>query len=999
MIRLNKSQIEKKKKFITEYISAKNPADGSKLDANANVSNKNLATLNAEIHKDINIQINRSLIKDIISEKHGEELAEEYIRQIENHEIYIHDETSLFPYTYGCSESIVVFIDGKKTLTTFDILYNRIYKELPETTLDNEKGVYGKYPKNLEIETKNGNSKITRIIRKNRHRDMVRIKTKFGEDLIVTDNHPMIVDTNKINDNINAIDSINMSQFKQDTDFEENIFNIETMLLDIGEFEDYGDYCLFNLFRHKIEGIKKEINLNEKLGYFIGYFIGDGHYTTDFNGVSITSNDEKKLKQLASILYTELGLSSKIYGKTQCPSHKDRKQVYRLTVNSNFLKLFLQEYFLILPNADRKSLPKNILETNKKFIDGIISGLIDSDGSVRKQSISIRLSSRTVITQLSILLRAFNFGISMTFQEQNELAFGSFSSNYPIFGINFGLSGQLSFNMSDKVNYHRDKITTQTRYKKNECVIGKVTVISNKSYLKDDIYDITTENEQFLCNNIQVHNCVSISLYPFLLDGLQMFGGDSKPPKHLHSFNGGFINLLFAISSQFAGAVATVEWLMYFDHFARQDYGDDYLENETDIIKNQLQHTVYALNQPASARGFQSIFWNISIYDKFYFESMFGNFVFPDGSKPKWETLNKLQKFFMKWFNKEREVSLLTFPVVTVAFLHDNKKPKDEAFGEMVAEELSEGNAFFIFNSSNVYALSSCCRLKNDVSDSINDFSYSLGAGGVSTGSMNVITINMNRLIQDERSLEEQVEKIHKYQLAFRDLYEGYINDGMLPVYDAGFITTKKQYLTIGLNGVTEGAEYLGYEISNNVEYKTWLSKQFKIISDLNKINAKKYGVKFNTEMVPAENLGVKFANWDKKAGYKVNRDVYNSYLYIVEDESINILDKFVLHGKETSEFFDGGSAYHCNLESYPTKEAFKKLINVAIQEGCEYFCFNIKVTCCEECGFINKQTINDCIKCNSKNIYHATRVIGYLKRIKDFASDRQKEEALRFYK
>ena len=492
--------------------------------------------------------------------------------------------------------------------------------------------------------------------------------------------------------------------------------------------------------------------------------------------------------------------------------------------------------------------------------------------------------------------------------------------------------------------------------------------------------------------------CVSVSLYPFILSGLQMFGGDSKAPKHLSSFNGGFINLVFAIASQFAGAVATVEWLMYFDYFARKEYGDDYLETHTKTITQELQSVVYALNQPAAARGFQSVFWNISIYDEPYFNAMFGNFVFPNGDKPNWDTLKKLQVYFMKWFNKERTKALLTFPVVTAACLNNGKEMVDKEFQNFLAEELSLGNAFFIFNSDNAYALSSCCRLKNDVSDQINDFSYSLGAGGVMTGSMNVITLNINRLVQDGRDVKEEVNKIHKYQLAFKALFEEYQSNGMLPVYDNNFITLDKQFLTVGVNGVVEAAEYLGYEISNNDEYTNWVSALLKSISDLNKVNAKKYNVKFNTEFVPAENLGVKFAKWDKKDGYQVNRDCYNSYLYKVEDDDVSILDKFELHGRKTSTFLDGGSAYHCNLESYPTKEAFMKLMDVAVNTGCEYYCFNIKITICENCGYINKQTKQFCTKCGSTNISHATRVIGYLKKVKNFSSARQKEESLRYY-
>ena len=491
--------------------------------------------------------------------------------------------------------------------------------------------------------------------------------------------------------------------------------------------------------------------------------------------------------------------------------------------------------------------------------------------------------------------------------------------------------------------------------------------------------------------------CASITMYPFLTDGLKAFGGETKAPKHLSSFNGGLINLVFAVSSQLAGANAIVEYLMYFDYFARKDYGDDYLETHPTQIAQEFQQFIYAINQPAAARGFQSAFTNISIYDRPYFEAIFGDFVFLDFTKPSYDSLAKLQKFFMHWFNEERKKALLTFPVITAACLNDGNTLKDKDFQDFITKEYSEGNAFFTYTSSSADALSSCCRLKNDIS-SQKEFSYSLGAGGVATGSKNVITININRLIQDNRDITEEVRKVHKYQMAFEDLYQEYFKSNMMPLYSGGFISLDKQYLTIGINGVVEAAEYLGYEISNNQPYKDWVSSLLKKIYDENRKATKEYGVKFNTEFVPGENLGTKHALWDKADGYRVPRDCYNSYLYKVEDNEISVLDKFALHGKQTTQYLDGGSAYHCNLESYPTQEGFKKLIDVAVKEGCEYFCFNVLITGCDDCGHIDKQTLQQCPKCKSKNIWHATRVIGYLKKISDFSTARQNEASLRYY-
>lgn len=508
---------------------------------------------------------------------------------------------------------------------------------------------------------------------------------------------------------------------------------------------------------------------------------------------------------------------------------------------------------------------------------------------------------------------------------------------------------------------------------------------------------------QIEAHEIYVHDetslkpyCVSVTMYPFLREGLSKLGGESQAPKHLASFCGSFINFVFAVSSQFAGAVATVEFLTYFDYFARKDFGDNYLETHRKEIENHLQQVVYSINQPAAARGYQSVFWNISIYDQYYFDAMFGNFVFPDFERPNWESTAKLQRFFMRWFNQERTKAILTFPVVTVAMLTEQGKCKDSAFADEVAQELSEGNAFFIYQSDNPDSLASCCRLRNEIAD--HTFSYSLGAGGVATGSINVITINMNRLVQDGRDLATEVSKIHQYQYAYRKLMEEYLAAGMLPVYDAGFISLDKQFLTIGINGMVEAAESQGLTVGYNPEYMAFVQERLKIIFQANQAASKKYGVKFNTEFVPAENLGVKNAKWDKTDGYFVPRECYNSYFYVVEDEEINALDKFLLHGKELIEWLDGGSALHLNLDEALPQSGYRSLLDIAAKTGCNYFCINVKITICNECQHIDKRTRHQCAKCGSSNIDYGTRVIGYLKRVSAFSSARQKEHSLRFY-
>ncbi|MCB0368423.1 MAG: anaerobic ribonucleoside-triphosphate reductase [Bdellovibrionales bacterium] len=524
----------------------------------------------------------------------------------------------------------------------------------------------------------------------------------------------------------------------------------------------------------------------------------------------------------------------------------------------------------------------------------------------------------------------------------------------------------------------------------------KIAILFNKSLADEYIRQIES-------HEIYVHDetslkpyCVSISMYPFLLDGLTKLGGESKAPKNLGSFCGSFINLVFAISAQFAGAVATVEFLTYFDHFARKEFGADYLKKNFKRVEAYFQQVVYSINQPAAARGYQSVFWNISIYDESYFKSLFDGFIFPDGDQPEWNSVNELQKFFLKWFNKEREKALLTFPVVTVALLTEEEKIKSRDYAKFMAKELSDGNSFFVYLSDTPDSLASCCRLRNEIENQ--GFSYTLGAGGVATGSLNVITVNMNRLVQTQKDLAEQISKIHKYQVAYRDLMEDFYRADLLSVYKAGFISMDKQYLTIGINGMVEAAEYLGIKISNNQEYKSFLQEHLKVIFDLNKKARQLYGYMFNTEFVPAENLGVKNSYWDRKDGLSVVRDCYNSYFYIVEDESVDFTEKFSLHGKEIVQYLDGGSALHLNLEEYLSPWQYEYLLDQAARVGCNYFCTNVKVTVCNACSHIGKKTASTCEKCGSSDVDHATRVIGYLKRVTSFSKKRQEEHDRRYY-
>ena len=510
--------------------------------------------------------------------------------------------------------------------------------------------------------------------------------------------------------------------------------------------------------------------------------------------------------------------------------------------------------------------------------------------------------------------------------------------------------------------------------------------------------------------------CASITMYPWLLNGTMNIGGNSTAPTNLKSFCGGFVNMVFIVSSMLSGACATPEFLMYMSYFLQQEYGDDFYlraDEVVDLSKKQrtmdkiitdcFEQVVYSINQPTGARNFQAVFWNISYYDKNYFESIFGDFRFPDGQKPSWDALSWLQKRFMRWFNAERTRTVLTFPVETMALLSKDGDVLDKEYADFTAEMYAAGHSFFTYMSDNADSLASCCRLRNEIQD--NGFSYTLGAGGVSTGSKSVLTINLNRCVQQATReglnyteyLASIVDLVHKVQLAYNENLKALQAKGMLPLFDAGYINIQRQYLTIGVNGMVEAAESLGIQISDNKEYEEFVGSILGLIEQYNKQYRSK-DVLFNCEMIPAENVGVKHARWDREAGYFVPRDCYNSYFYIVEDPNTDIIEKFRLHGRRYIEHLTGGSALHMNLDEHLGEAQYRQLLRVAAKEGCNYFTFNIPNTLCNECGTIDKRHLQECPHCHSHNVDYLTRVIGYLKRVSNFSVDRQKEAARRYY-
>lgn len=537
--------------------------------------------------------------------------------------------------------------------------------------------------------------------------------------------------------------------------------------------------------------------------------------------------------------------------------------------------------------------------------------------------------------------------------------------------------------------------------------------------------------------------CMAVSLYPLMLEGCGVLDKTTpSEPNDLQSFSGQLVNSIFTLSAQCKGAVAVGSYFIALNYYIVAEYGEKWYEHLDDIVtssnckksrtmRNMIEKAfkqfVCGINQPAGNRGYQSPFTNISYYDHTYFSSLFGTFYYPDGTQPEWEAIDALQRLFMNWFNQWRLRQLVAFPVETMAMVYDPKTGDiiDKDYKDLTAEMYAKGHSFFTYISDSADSLASCCRLRNELAE--NTFSPTSGMTGIKTGSANVITLNINRIIQNyfgpckhEEVVEKELwndsvhrsefvryltsilERVYKYHIAYKTMLYEWESKGAYASSNGGFINIKDLYSTIGINGLNEAARFLGLEVSNNPEYIQFLQLVLGTIKEQNKkhsIHDKKRPFLFNSECVPAESLGGKNYRWDKSDGYWIPEDenLYNSYFYNAHDNT-SVLDKFILHGRQTASYCDGGSALHCNLQDHLSKEQYLKLIDFAVSQGTNYFTFNIPNSQCDDCHFITKHPIKVCPKCGGSHITQYTRIIGYLRPITAFGSDRKIESGKRTY-
>lgn len=1038
--------VQQKLNYMKQYsTSSENAASLSNTDANANVSSKNVANLEGEVYKDLNRVVQRQRMKRQLTKLYPkEDLGHKYIQDLKNHIIYAHDESStpaLKYYTYSPFEVVHYKYNGVYGLSSLKALYSLAVE--PEIKQDGD-NVWSKFPQNLYVEDNNGYTKVTRLTRKGRYNDLVRVKTSFGEDLVVTANHPLIKSDDK-EDRVEAAHAEGFSQKRLESHIEFKGIDSLDLASCVNYDEAHANYILTHETQAPYYYVKRHIKVDESLGYVIGFFIGDGNYDNTFNNLMFGQNDKAILEKLAEALFESFGVVSHIHQNSV-------SNVYYMKVCSNIVSELFRNYFRIGDKAQNKSIPYNVLEFTPAFAKGIIEGIIDSDGTIENNnaSVRIRLASRECVMQLTMLLRYFGYGVGNTINEQ---PFGTdregIHSNYTVWGVVFtNTPDVVKFTGSKKWNKLVTKeISKGLKYSCGWTKISNVTTIKEGAFLDSCafIYDITTETHTLKCNNLWVHNCQAVSLYPLMTEGVgNVDGVTPSPPNDIQSFSGQITNLTFLLSSQCKGAVAFAGYFVALNYYVVKEFGSKWYDKLDVVFTNEhtkhaytirnyilkgMKQFIYGINQPAGNRSYNSPFTNVSWFDSYYFDAMYGDFYYPDGTKPEWQAVDTLQRMSMKLLRDLRLIKPLTFPVTTMSLLYDEetKEFKDKEYEKLTAEEWAKGGSFFCYMNSNPASLASCCRVLNEMDD--NTFSSTTGMNGEMTGSCNVITLNLNRIMQDywgpytredivsrhlwetDNVFREQfqvylksiLERVYKYHIAYKTMLYDMEDKGMFASCNGNYIYMKKLYSTIGVIGYMEAAEFLGLTIGNNDAYKDFLALVLSTINEENKkhsIHDKKRPFKFNSEAIPGESLGVKLYDWDKKDGYYVTegRERYSCYFFNPWDRLTSVIDKIKLHGGKIAESISGGQASHVNLDAHLSAEQYDKLMHIAAQEGCNYFTFNIPMSECKDCGHIVNAPIKECPKCHSKNIRYYTRIIGFLRPVDTWSNPMQKEFTQRIF-
>lgn len=966
-MKIDDPNIKKKLEFIQFYKEASNAATGSKFDANANVACKNIATLQTELGKKDVIDLNRVITGQYIENLYGPELKEQYFKDLAHHIIYTHDESSLMPYC--CSISLYPFLlSGLKELGGTS--------EPPKHANSFIGGVI-----NLIFLVAGQFAGAVAIPEFLMYFDYF-LRKDYGDDYI-----------HHLDDFVEAIGGHKFTlRHKIEDWFQQFVFSInqpagarnyQSPFTNIAYFDRYYFENIFEGFVFPDGGEPCWETTKELQKMFMKWFNAERLHsvlTFPVETANILVVDGKYKDEEMADFFAEMWSeghsffmyqSDSVDALASCCFGKDQKVIARSN-NHGVSKIYYDTFENIGKTSDGP---------DRKQFD------ILHNGSWCKGT-KIRLPNRKMFK----VTTANNKEIIVSDNHLNPTLRGDIATNqltvddYLLFNIrplnavpeqDLHLTYEQGFAVGaflgdGSFGSEIDGQIYDVHYSQNINKYAKCIEMVNKAVLQ--LGDSASCCLNQIYNNVYPIRISSRELVQFIIKWTNWQRGTYAHNKELN------MDCLLQ-SYEFRKGIL--------DGWYNTDGGNS---NRCYTTSGKLIDCMEAL---ITSLGLNSII-NVSdrTDEKVVIRDMEYNRNYP--------------LYCIRWYDTKNKRSMKDIYKTinnSVYFKIKSIEPYEYSDDIYCFEMDNQEEPYFTLPSG---LITHNCRLRNAVEE--HSFSFSLGAGAIETGSKRVCTLNINRIVQDwdrdgrKVSLKEYVAaiewRVHKYLRAWNQKLWDDFNAGILTVYKAGFIDLDKQYLTSGINGFVEAAEYLGITIDPDCEeYKQLAKDVLGTIKEINEQDRDEHH-RWNTEFVPAENLAAKNYKWDKEDGYVVpeGRNLYNSYFYIVEDTHIDPVKKFYYQGQGFATECDGGVALHNNLSEHLSKEQYRKLMDVAVDAGCNYFTFNIPGTRCTDCGHISKRFLKTCPKCGSKHLVWHTRIIGYLKEVSNFSEARQEEFGRRYF-
>lgn len=487
---------------------------------------------------------------------------------------------------------------------------------------------------------------------------------------------------------------------------------------------------------------------------------------------------------------------------------------------------------------------------------------------------------------------------------------------------------------------------------------------------------------------------------------------DAKPAAHLITFVDFIKEFVSYASNRTSGAVGLPNLIPYMFYFWKKDIDEGYYVRDPEYYaKQNFQRFIYAVNQPYVRDGAQSAFTNTSVFDRPYFEALFGGAEFPDGTFmiDYEEEIINFQKWYMEVMSEIRSQCMFTFPVSTISLLRKDGEFADEEFAKWAVEHNMKWSDSNLFIDDSVNSLSNCCRLKSNISDL--GYFNSIGGTALKVGSVKVSTINLARIALDTKTEEEYLKELENRVYVnlmaldrVRNIIERNVEKGLLPNFSYGLIDFEHLYNTIGFIGVYETMKkfkYINVDELGNVTYTDKACEFGEKIFKTMRATADRFiaenncNYMINTEQIPGESAAVKLMKKDKYFYPKAK--IYDLPLYgnqfmplgiqATGQERIRVQALF-------DSYCNGGSILHYNIDApFDSFDKAWKMTNYIADKHVTYFAFNTKISCCED----NHAFYGDvCPICGKKKDGEYTRVVGFYTKTNSWSKERRNEFSLR---